>query len=524
MLTSQLIHLSNQDIVCLPWRRGRPLAEHRFSTSAEGLAAFGEYLRDWQFVPVRIAVDLIEEDFRIETIPHLRAGDRKVVIRRRLAQLYRGTPFRMAAVQGREASGRRDDILLCTAITQSEGLTACLDVLARWRIPILGVYPAAILGEQLLKQMRVEAEQLLLITLLSEGAVRISFFQKGRLKFSRISQADPGSGVSLAAGIRDEARKTMQYVASQAWYLRSMAVRTVLLADQDDAAELIPAWADSDPPLQLVAPVALARTLRMPRPPAHSSATGVLLHLLMLHPPAEQLAPRERMRDGMLWYVRATLFAASGLIAAVALVLAAVDVLNALNVREETEQLRQALATRLLDVARMQRQMPASAVPPDRMSAVVRFHRNEVLGAPRPLAFLQSLSLALDAAPDLRLLRVHWVTSTQRPPANAALGADAPARLPGPGSNPILSGLQPREFYQDIRIEGEVDAGNVDPGSAIRSVEALAERLRAPQRQIQVLRAPYDLDPAHGLAAGAMHPLGSGASFVVRVLAKGPAP
>ena len=124
MFTYHVIHLSNAEIVCLPWRFGRPVAEHRFANDEAGLAAFSTYLRDWQNIPTRIVVDLIEEDLRVETLPHLRGRDRRVVLERRLSQLYRATPFRLAVLQGRETTGRRDDIALCTAITQNESFVA----------------------------------------------------------------------------------------------------------------------------------------------------------------------------------------------------------------------------------------------------------------------------------------------------------------------------------------------------------------------------------------------------------------
>jgi hypothetical protein len=518
LFTRQVIHLSNEEIVCLPWRRGQPLGERRFSTTPAGFADFKAYLRDWQNVPTRIAVDLIEEDFRVETLPHLRARDRKIVLERRLTQLYRATPFRAASLQGRESTGRRDDIALCTAITQSDSLVACLDALAHWRIPVLGVYPAAVLGETLLRVLRVEAEQLVLITLLRSDAIRISFFQKGRLKFSRISQPAAGEAGSFAGELREEVRRTLQYVSSQSWYLRGTAVRTLLVADPPEADTLAAVWSEGDPALQVVSPREIARRLGLRTMPAHSNATGLLLQLLMAQPPREQLAPRERTRDGRLWYARTALFSASALIAFGALVLAGFDFLQAFEVRDDTGRLASALAERRHAIATTQSQLPVSVVSPDRMSAVVRFERNERQRVPALLPFLQELAHALEGAPGLRLRRVSWTATARRPDPLSVPAAGAATPPVGRAAMEVISGLSPRTFWQEIRIEGQLDSELRSPGPAIAAVENFAASLRRQGLEAAVVRPPFDLDPARQLGSSMMGSSGRSPDFVLRLI------
>ncbi len=517
MFTYQVIHLSNEEVVCVPWRFGRPLSERRFTCHPEGFAALAEYLRDWQNVPTRIMVDLIEEDFRVETLPHLRTRDRAVVLERRLNQLYRATPFRMAALQGREASGRRDDIALCTAITQSDSLVACLDALARWRVPVLGVYPAAVLGEQLLRALKVDAEQLVLVTLLRRDALRISFFQRGRLKFSRISQPVADSGGGIAGELREEMRRTLQYVGSQTWFLRSAPVRTLLVAEAADADRLSAVWQDTESPLQVIAPLAVARRLGVRAAPAQSSSTGLLLHLLMQNPPREQLAPRERTRDGRLWYGRTALFATSWLIALCAVGLALLDVVNGLDVRSDSAVLAATLQTRHAEIASAQARLPASSLSPDRMSALVRFDHNEVEAVPQLTPMLQELSRAMDQIPDVQLLRISWRT-TVHPPAPLPPHGGSAAAPPERPDVTVLSGLLPRPWYQEVRVEGELTSASRDPATALATVERLAAALRRPGLDAVVARPPFDLDPQRALGSANIALVGHNPEFVLRLI------
>jgi hypothetical protein len=100
----------------------------------------------------------------------------------------------------------------------------------------------------------------------------------------------------------------------------------------------------------------------------------------------------------------------------------------------------------------------------------------------------------------------------------------------GPGGGredaAILSGLQGRRFYEDMRIDGEVVAPDGttlrDPAPAVAAVEQLAASLRSAGRQVQVVRPPYDLDPGHALGSGSLETRGRNPEFTLRVIAGGP--
>ena len=519
MLTRHLLHLSNEELVAVPWRFGRPLAEYRFPANADGLAGFRSYLAGWQNVPTYLAVDLIEEDFRIETLPHLRRFDRRTVVQRRLGQMYRGTPFRLAMLQGRESTGRRDDIMLCTAITQSDSLTAWLDVLGEQRIPLLGIYPTALLGEQLLRALALPALQVLVATPLGQGAVRISFFQQGRLKFSRISEHSGQSGVDEVARIREETRKTLQYVSAQSWFERTQPPAILVIATPALAAQIRERWVAQDSSAQVITPAALAERLRLPTLASGASATAILLQLLMQRPPQAQLAPRERVRDGRLWYARTALFALSGAVGLAAIMLAALDLRHGLNVRARQQSVQAELAGDRRDVARLQASLPASDTPPDLMSATVRFHQNEVLHRPQLQDFVQALSVALQQQPAIALQRLSWSVGTTPPPASVNGVRDGGGSAAASAADSaLLNGAMPRTFFVDVRIEGEVQGAAARHAQALAEVDALAAHLGAPSRQVQVIVPPFDANPRHALSGDGLMPGRRPATFTLRVV------
>ena len=139
MFRKHLLYLTNERLLSVIWRNGKTLAAESFPVDAAGQAAFKNHLKQRAKLRAYFLVDLIEEDFRLDTIPHVRGGDRRLLLDRKLNQMFRGTPFRHAVVLDRESAGRRDDRVLYTSITNPELLTPWLDLLDAARAPLVGI-------------------------------------------------------------------------------------------------------------------------------------------------------------------------------------------------------------------------------------------------------------------------------------------------------------------------------------------------------------------------------------------------
>src|SRR5688572_7910592 len=87
-----------------------------FRNDEPGRQDFDRLLASIRNVPVQVMVDVVEEDYRFELLPHARGRDRGELIERRLRQLYRNTPYCAAVLQGRDPGKRRDDQYLFLAL------------------------------------------------------------------------------------------------------------------------------------------------------------------------------------------------------------------------------------------------------------------------------------------------------------------------------------------------------------------------------------------------------------------------
>ena len=93
MAAKLLLSISNDQATAAVWRRRHLASCKSFENNEAGWAAFGSFLHSHHGLPVHIIVDSVEEDFRFETLPHIRGRERTEMVRRKLKQLYRATPY-----------------------------------------------------------------------------------------------------------------------------------------------------------------------------------------------------------------------------------------------------------------------------------------------------------------------------------------------------------------------------------------------------------------------------------------------
>ena len=145
-----LLFLSADALHASLWSRGKLDGAQHFSNDTNGREAFSAFLKQHRD-PAYLLVDAIEEDFRMETVPHVIGPARRDLLARKFEQFYRSTPFRQATVLQRQAEGRRDDEILFSALTNPQRISPWLEALLTNRIPLAGIYSVPNISTPLLK-------------------------------------------------------------------------------------------------------------------------------------------------------------------------------------------------------------------------------------------------------------------------------------------------------------------------------------------------------------------------------------
>lgn len=520
MFAKKILYLSDSGLSAWQWRGGKLAREGEFHSEADGLENFAGYLAKSPNTPIHLLVDVIEEDFRNETIPHILGKDRQALIQRKLNQLFRNTTYRHADIQGRESEGRRDDRLLLTGLTNEELLNPWMERIARSKLPLAGIYSLPLLSQLLIKKLELPLPHQLLITRQATG-LRQSYFQEGQLKFSRLTLLSSEDMEAIQVAVTREAARTQQYLNSLRLLPRDQAL-DVNLCGARLLLQLQPE-AMSAPLLRyhLIDLETTADRLGV-KVPANRQITSELLylHLLGKFSPPQHYAVPEQLRHNRLRQVRtAILGATAATIAAVAYVAAVnfEEAFDAYNQGEKLSRETQGLQAQYLAIKNTF--PPTPATPEDMKSAVELVeaaYRQDVM----PEALMALLSRALESSPSITVNQIKWrVSDTPSEETPSAPPSSLAARVPGgSGSTTPAMTLGLGKPYQVIVLDGEITPFT-DYRSALDSIDSfLAALKKNPALRVTPLAMPVNIGSQSSLKGSAGKKEPEKAGFTVKLI------
>jgi hypothetical protein len=504
VFTKHLFYLTSEQLCAYEWQGGRLTGGVCFVNNRGGVDDFMDYIDSHHRAsPAYILADLIEEDFQRVTLPHVRGGAARKLLQRRLTQQYRETPFRHHEVQGRETTGRRDDIVLLSALTNPSSVQPWVEALEQLQMPLAGLYSTTLLCEELVRKLRLNDEHLLLVTQQSAGW-RQSYFQNGMLKFSRLTPAIDRDGNPVNVGA--ETAKTQQFLTSQRLMARGHPLQAVVIVPAADS-DALDAQCEDGPEtvfrLMTLESVAAGTGLKTGDGDvvdlAGHMAEPMLLALLARRPPETHYTLGTWQRYFKLWRARVNLYAVS---AVMAIFCAA---WTGANLWQEHEANRDSvrLAAEASHFDQLYRstmaEIPPRVTSTANMRAAVNVERMLATQSATPLGMAAVVSDALESTPQIRLLQLDWKVSA--PTSNApAPGQDATQAAP---ISSLVAGI-PSRAPQILVLEAEIMAEQDDYRNAVDSMTQFAKALaRHPHLTVEVEKPPVDTRSSVKLAGKA---------------------
>ncbi len=156
-----------------------------FYDDDEGITLLREYIQRSVVVPSFMLVDLQDEDFRTELVPHVRGRDRLQLINRLESKIFRDIEYRNTLALGRTKVGRRDVQYMFSSLLNVEALDKWMTLFTELEIPISGIWSVPYLSERILKKISAKEDNLLLFSRQMRSAIRETVFIEGKLTISR---------------------------------------------------------------------------------------------------------------------------------------------------------------------------------------------------------------------------------------------------------------------------------------------------------------------------------------------------
>ena len=214
MAARRVFFISGAGLAAYHRHGSKLLGPFPFEADERGRAEFARYLERFPDDVTHVVADVVEEEFREETVPHVLAWERRALLRTRAARAFPGARYLHAARLGREPDGRRDDRVRFSAITRPETLALWLAPMEERGVPLAGIHSPAMLTAAMLKAAGAVGEHVLVVSRLSGGGLRQTCFRRGKLRFSRLAALpDPAAG-GHESHVLAEIERTRRYLGN----------------------------------------------------------------------------------------------------------------------------------------------------------------------------------------------------------------------------------------------------------------------------------------------------------------------
>lgn len=215
---NRIFYFSGHRLTVFHWERKRFSGACSFEPDVDGLDKFRHYLETAEKTSTRFLVDVIEEDFRKETIPHVYGDDRKAVVSRLLDRHYRSSDqYTYAEIIGRQKEGRKDDEVLIGGITNPYLIQPWVNIIEECSIPLSGIWTLPLVSRKLLPVIGAKKGAVLLVSQQVNSSLRQTFFRDGKMLSSRQSviNQDVIDNSKVSDLARQEVDRTTEFLRSQ---------------------------------------------------------------------------------------------------------------------------------------------------------------------------------------------------------------------------------------------------------------------------------------------------------------------
>ncbi|HSH97942.1 MAG: hypothetical protein ACAH07_00580 [Methylophilaceae bacterium] len=503
------------------WRKLRSFQV--FDNDAQGKEDFAHFLQQFPNTNIYLLADSVEEDYRVENLPHTFGGAKHELVERKLSQIYRNSVFRVAHFINREKDKRKDDRYLFLALNKVEFLAGWLEVIEAQQAPLTGVYMLSMLSQVILRRMRLVEPHIILSERLNSG-LRQTYLHNGNLRISRLAPMPPEAENQLAYFYLVETEKTRLYLISQRFITRETPLK-MLLPGLDDSSKVICRHIEQEQGIdcERIDLSELAHSIHIKPQLLDANPELLHMHLLAIGNVPDNLAPATLVKQHQVQLIRQGINLASIFIVLLGLLMSGLYVNQALDLTADTKQA--ALDTQLQNqrYADVAKNFPSTPIASNDLATAVEINDAIKQYGKAPRRMMQVISNALEASPEIQLDRLHWMQTN-----DVSLKDDDKTLLAVPSEKTSQQSSfvpDPTVLYEVGFINGQIKMFNGDYRAALDSVNHLAELLKADSNveNVEILQAPVNVSSYTALQGSTNDEkaaLQAAAMFKLRVILK----
>ncbi|PPC86052.1 MAG: hypothetical protein CTY37_06780 [Methylotenera sp.] len=402
---------NNSSLTAGIWHGNKLQSYAVFNNIDQDYTAFSEYLAKQPDTNIYLIVDAVEEDYKLESLPHTAGRARREIIERKLNQFNRNSTFRAAHFINRSADKRKDDNFLFVALSSADSLQGWLDVIQANQSPLVGVYLLPMMSQVMVRQMKLMAPHILLCEQLPSG-FRQTYMHNGRLRMSRLVPMVDIKPNQLAYFYLVEIEKTRLYLMSQRLINGETPLQMILPALDNSHHEIAKSISqDQGLECKTVDILAYAKNINLAESLIKPHPELLHMQLLANGNVPDNLAPLAYSKIHSLNNICRNLYIATAAIAILGVGLAG---FYAWQGRQQHNQLELIAAQtqqqqRLYD--EVAKNFPSTPIPSAELKVATDLAQAIQANNQTPAQFMQILSAACENMPEVTLNRMRWMLS-----------------------------------------------------------------------------------------------------------------
>ena len=495
MFNKIILCATSNKLIAGIWRLGKLQSHQIFQNDEQGLADFSLFLTNHSNIKLYFLVDAVEEDYRLETLPHTSGGARREVVERKLSQIYRGITYRAAHFINREQDKRKDDRFLFVALNSSDFIQGWISIIEEQQAPLAGIYLLPMVSQSLVRRMKLMAPHILLSERLSSG-LRQSYLHNGRLRISRLTPIPPVAQNQLGHFYVTETEKTRLYLLSQR-FISSDTQLSMVLPSLDESSEGIRRSIEQEDRIECSSLdlAKFAQGLKLQAPLLRDNPELLHMQLLAMGNVPDNLAPPNLTKHHQLNLIRQLINGATAAIVFGGLVLAGIYLKQSFDDNAFIQQAKIATSEQARLYSDVAKDFPSTTIPSNDLKLAVELQQAIEYNAKPPIHMMQTLSNAIETTPEIQINRLRWVLTNEKDPKD-----DDKTQSAAPISKQAAAAAQsfvpdPKLLYEVGFISGEIKNFTGDYRLALESVNRLSDRLKADSAvaQVIILQGPVNV-------------------------------
>ena len=513
------VYLTAESVAVYHWDQGGLTESFAFEANGAGLDHFSRYLREFPPVPTYLMVDVVEEEYRQETIPHLYASDRRAVIKRKQARLFRGTPYCYTLKQGRETGVRRDDRILFTALVNPTLLSPWIQLCLQYKTPIAGIYSLPILSHALLPKIGAVSRNTLLVTMQSASGLRQSYFLDQGLRISRLVKVPRLGTVPIGPYLLGELKRLQRYLHN----LRLMApapLHIYILSHGELLKALEQQCVSSEQVhYSLLEVTEVAKRLGVRGLlTATPYSDHLFAHLLLQTQPKNHYGSETERKYFRHYQARMALLGMSLALGLGSIVWGGLNLIEGIYLKQQGIALEQKTQLYQAHLQIAQQGLKSTPLDPFDIKTAVKMVDTLSRYKATPLPMMRVISRSLDRFDSLHITEIQWSVSTDPRYAPGGIG-DGRATVE-PSTAPRGEKAARYRYYQIALIKGYLTPFDGNYRQAIATINRFAESLRSQQavQGVSIGTLPLNVGPETRLQGSAGEKTTEEANFALKVV------